>query len=214
MAEEQPAPGKPFTRPLLIKGFLTVHPQPFQLREYIAAWAASTRFTSPSRTRMGRISSILRWLIFDLSASCHMISGPPASSIAMKTAFLSCTLTTVAVGFAGVAVREVLPVGAGLPIGRLAGDASPGVPGGVVCCAEDCGAEGEFPAVGGIWGDPFSATSGFSASRRRWTPTRFSRVVDWADRRSAASVTGALDVAAVVPSAVVASDSSGKRSRC
>src|SRR5688500_10489466 len=97
------------------------------------------------------MSSILRWLIFDLSATCHMTSGLAAWSSALETACLSCILTTIVLVFAHA---EVLPVEAGLLIGWLVADGSPGVLDGIICCGKGFGA-GELLAVGRVAGAPF-----------------------------------------------------------
>jgi len=87
------------------------------------------------------ISSIRRWLIFDLWAICHMMSGSPASSSALKTAFLSCTPTTVAAGFAGAGGHERFPVEAALLVGHVEDDASAAVLGRADCRGGCCAVE-------------------------------------------------------------------------
>lgn len=141
----------------------TVGPGACQAREYLTASAASTRFTSPSPTRMGRISSILRCASFEVSASFHITSGLPASSSALRTASLSCPVTKVAVGFdTVVGGREVLPAEPGLLIGRLEGDASPAVLGEADRCGGCCALDWELAAD--AWGAAAVAVSAVAPS--------------------------------------------------
>lgn len=116
-----------------------------QARAYRVPFAVSTRFTNPSRTKTGRISSSLRWPIFDFTESSLTPSGSPALPRAAKTASLSSTLTIgPVVPVAPFRSCEVVAVEVGLCTGALEGRVSPGGFGGVVCCGPG------FTAGGGL----------------------------------------------------------------
>ena len=64
-----------------------------QPREYLALLPVPDCFSRPSRTRIGRIASSLRWSILDLRESSGVPNASLAFSSAVKIDFLSSSAT-------------------------------------------------------------------------------------------------------------------------